>query len=164
MSPLTGKPIIDHVYLIKPLPEVAEHQTTSNGVENGDCNGAENGEIPVAADQEEAHEDTVGDIKWEWAKKRMNDIINECGLAAEEGVDRVVEASGAGDSMLHGVAICKEGGICKFLVEPFTLSVHVNTGTSSRGIELMLRFLQYRSTGRAWTYTDTCLPHDCGDQ
>ena len=109
LSPLTGKPIIDHVYHIEPLPEVPEHDTATNG----DVSVAETGEIPVAADQEAVHEDTVGDIKWEWAKKRMTKIIDECGLAAEEGVDRVVEASGAEDAMLHGVAICKEGGICK---------------------------------------------------
>ena len=109
LSPLTGKPIIDHVYHIEPLPTVAQtHPTT-----NGDASIVENGEIPVAEEDEAEHEETEGDIKWEWAKKRMTQIIRECGLEAEEGVDRVIEASGADDAMLHGVAICKEGGICE---------------------------------------------------
>lgn len=44
----------------------------------------------------------------------MTKILEEVGLSEAGGVDRVIEASGAPDSMLHGVAIAKQGGICKY--------------------------------------------------
>ncbi|KAG2416524.1 hypothetical protein HFD88_007739 [Aspergillus terreus] len=85
-SPMTGRPIIDRVYQIEPIPT---------------------GDGPV----QDAEEQTPGDAKWEHAKKRMDAIIQECGFSAEQGVDRVIEASGAEDAMLHGVALCKQGGV-----------------------------------------------------
>ncbi|GAB1214560.1 hypothetical protein ATERTT37_003724 [Aspergillus terreus] len=85
-SPMTGRPIIDRVYQIEPIP-------------TGD------GQV------QDAEEQTPGDAKWEHAKKRMEAIIQECGFSAEQGVDRVIEASGAEDAMLHGVALCKQGGV-----------------------------------------------------
>lgn len=109
MSPITGKPIFDHVFHIKPIPTVPESKIQH--VENG--HQGVNGEVPVADVDEEEHDETVGDIKWEWARQRMESIIKECGLVDEEGVDRVVEACGAEDAMMHGIAICKQGGVCE---------------------------------------------------
>lgn len=54
---------------------------------------------------------TPGDKAYTVAQERMDAIIQAVGLADEGGVDRVIEASGAQDSMLHGVAICKDGGV-----------------------------------------------------
>ncbi|KAL5362421.1 chaperonin 10-like protein [Aspergillus floccosus] len=85
-SPITGRPIIDRVFHIEPIP-------TSDG------------------QVQDAEEQSPGDAKWEHAKRRMETIIDECGLSVEDGVDRVVEASGAEDAMLHGVALCKQGGV-----------------------------------------------------
>lgn len=62
---------------------------------------------------DEDHEETIGDKKWEWAKKIVAGFAQEAGLTAEEGVDRVVEATGAEDCMLMGIAIAKQGGNCK---------------------------------------------------
>ena len=63
--------------------------------------------------EEEEHHDTVGDIKWEAAKRVAAKWIEEAGLTAEEGVDRVVEATGAEDCGLLGCAIAKQGGVCE---------------------------------------------------
>lgn len=62
---------------------------------------------------DEDHEETIGDKKWEWAKKIVAGFVQEAGLTAEEGVERVVEATGAEDCMLMGIAIAKQGGNCK---------------------------------------------------
>ncbi|RSL80789.1 hypothetical protein CEP52_017321 [Fusarium oligoseptatum] len=86
-SPLTGKPIIDHVFLVDALVDLEDR--------NGDVD----------------HHVTPGDFKWEQATSNMTRIIDSCGLGLEGGVDRVIEASGAEDAMLNGVAICKPGGI-----------------------------------------------------
>ncbi|KAH7264594.1 chaperonin 10-like protein [Fusarium solani] len=89
-SPLTGKPIIDHVFLVDALVGLEDR-----GLDNGDAD----------------HHVTPGDFKWEQAMRNMTRIIDSCGLGLEGGVDRVIEASGAEDAMLNGVAICKPGGI-----------------------------------------------------
>lgn len=71
--------------------------------------------VPTSPGDNHHYEEEVteGDFMWGVAQERMAEIVCQCGLEAEEGVDTVVEASGAGDSMLHGVAICKQGGTCK---------------------------------------------------
>lgn len=76
--------------------------------EDGSGAGMGDGEI-----LDEDHEETIGDKKWEWAKKIVAGFVKEAGLTAEEGVDRVVEATGAEDCMLMGIAIAKQGGNCK---------------------------------------------------
>ncbi|KAI0160511.1 GroES-like protein [Xylariaceae sp. FL1272] len=86
LSPLTGKPIIDHVFLVDALPS-------------------------QPAGSSDGHEQTEGDYKFETAQTRMDEILRQVGLDDEGGVDTVVEASGANDAMLHGIAITKEGGI-----------------------------------------------------
>ncbi|OXG12031.1 xylitol dehydrogenase [Cryptococcus neoformans Tu401-1] len=121
ISPLTGKPIIDHVFLVKDLPtsSLKDSQANGNGYmanghtealahalgEDGSGAGMGDGEI-----LDEDHEETIGDKKWEWAKKIVAGFVQEVGLTAEEGVDRVVEATGAEDCMLMGIAIAKQGG------------------------------------------------------
>lgn len=100
MSPLTGKPIFDHVFLVEGLPSTP----LGHGQQNG--HGAE------AAAYDEHHQ-TPGDCRWEWAKVRAAQWCEETGLVGEEGVDRVVEAAGAEDAMLHGIAFCKQGGVCE---------------------------------------------------
>ncbi|KAI1324501.1 GroES-like protein [Xylariaceae sp. FL0255] len=87
ISPLTGKPIIDHVFHIDALPSQ-----------------------PKSA-QEGEHHQTEGDYKFEIAEARMMEILRQVGLEEEGGVDTVIEASGAGDAMMHGIAIAKLGGI-----------------------------------------------------
>lgn len=98
MSPLTGKPIFDHVFLVDGLP------STPVGHQNG--HGGDQ-----AADE---HHQTPGDCRWEWAKVRAAQWCEETGLVGEEGVDRVIEAAGAEDAMLHGIAFCKQGGVCEW--------------------------------------------------
>ncbi|OXG74228.1 xylitol dehydrogenase [Cryptococcus neoformans Gb118] len=121
ISPLTGKPIIDHVFLVKDLPtsSLKDSQANGNGnMANGhtealahalgeDGSGAGMGDGEIL---DEDHEETIGDKKWEWAKKIVAGFVQEAGLTAEEGVDRVVEATGAEDCMLMGIAIAKQGG------------------------------------------------------
>lgn len=92
-SPLTGRPIIDHVFQIDSLPDVSRKHSDTNGTGHGQDHT------------------TPGDAAWMVAQERMEAILEEVGLAAEGGIDRVIEASGAQDSMLHGVAICKDGGV-----------------------------------------------------
>jgi D-xylulose reductase len=109
ISPLTGKPIIDHVFHIADLPKAGHH-----GLVNGNAaNAADTAEISVPNGDHAEHK-TPGDIKWTAAQERMKEIISQVGLGKEGGVDRVVEASGAEDGMLHGVAIAKQGAICKY--------------------------------------------------
>ncbi|WVQ74669.1 hypothetical protein IAR50_004273 [Cryptococcus sp. DSM 104548] len=124
-SPVTGKPIIDHVFLTQDIPTTSlKHQPDGNG------NGITNGHVPHTntdelahkigeagsgagiADGEvpdENHEESIGDRRWEWAKKLAAGYIAESGLTEEEGFDRVVEASGVEDCMNLGVAIAKQG-------------------------------------------------------
>ncbi|GFZ42522.1 Probable D-xylulose reductase A, partial [Saitozyma sp. JCM 24511] len=108
ISPLTGKPIIDHVFHIAPLPS-SKRSDTPNGLsshigEAGTGGGITDGEVVDGHEEE-----TESDMKWGWAKKRMAEILEQVGLVDEEGVDRVIEASGSEDAMLHGVAIAKQG-------------------------------------------------------
>lgn len=114
ISPLTGKPIIDHVFLNQPI-------SASSPKEKAKVNGLAGklGEQPSGAgigDGETGHEkeehETVGDRKWKWAKVMAAKYIEEAGLSAEEGVDRVIEASGAEDCGLLGVALAKQGAVC----------------------------------------------------
>ncbi|KIR28111.1 xylitol dehydrogenase [Cryptococcus deuterogattii 99/473] len=121
ISPLTGKPIIDHVFLVKDLPTSSlkdSHASGNGNMTNGQTEAlahalGETGSGAGMGDGEmvdEDHEQTIGDKKWEWAKKIVAGFVQEAGLAAEEGVDRVVEATGAEDCMLMGIAIAKQGG------------------------------------------------------
>jgi D-xylulose reductase len=106
ISPLTGKPIFDAVYLNTDLPtESVKHPSKES------TNVDTDGEVGDATAENDDHE-TVGDIKWEHAKLRVQGWVKELGLEEEEGVDRVVEASGAEDCMLLGVAFAKQGGTC----------------------------------------------------
>lgn len=116
ISPLTGKPIFDAVFLNTPLPTQA---APKNGTGASTPHVGNDTEVGDATDADE-HE-TVGDIKWEHAKKRVAGWIQELGLTEEEGVDRVVEASGAEDSMLLGIAIAKQGATCKFCMSRMSL-------------------------------------------
>ncbi|WVR03776.1 hypothetical protein IAU60_000771 [Kwoniella sp. DSM 27419] len=109
MSPLTGKPIIDHVFLTQDLPTTSL-KSKPNGVahaisEQGSGAGMGDGEV---VDHDHDHE-TEGDRKWEQAKMVVAKYIEEAGLVADEGVDRVIEATGAEDCMLMGIAIAKQG-------------------------------------------------------
>lgn len=112
ISPLTGKPIFDAVYLntalpttsLKPQAKAKSTQHVGNDTEVGDVTGQD--------DDDHEHE-SVGDLKWEHAKLRAQGWIKELDLVEEEGVDRVVEASGAEDSMLLGIAIAKQGATCE---------------------------------------------------
>ncbi|KIR69635.1 xylitol dehydrogenase [Cryptococcus bacillisporus CA1873] len=121
ISPLTGKPIIDHVFLVKDLPTSSlkdSHASGNGNMTNGQTEAlahalGESGSGAGMGDGEmldEDHEETIGDKKWEWAKKIVAGFVQEAGLTAEEGVDRVVEATGAEDCMLMGIAIAKQGG------------------------------------------------------
>ncbi|WWD16471.1 hypothetical protein CI109_100897 [Kwoniella shandongensis] len=110
ISPLTGKPIADHVFLTKDLPTESLKDHKPNGLahaigEAGSGAGIGDGEIV-----DEEHEETVGDKKWEQAKKFVAEYVRQAGLTEEEGVDRVIEATGAEDCMLMGIAIAKQGG------------------------------------------------------
>lgn len=108
ISPLTGKPIFDAVYLNTDLPtDSLKHPTKSAAPHVG--TDTEVGD--ATAENDDDHE-TVGDIKWEHAKLRVQGWVKELGLEDEEGVDRVVEASGAEDCMLLGIAFAKQGGTC----------------------------------------------------
>ncbi|TXT12885.1 hypothetical protein VHUM_01286 [Vanrija humicola] len=88
ISPITGRPIYDHVFLVDALP-------TSDGAANG--HGGD-------------HDVRVGDIKYKHAQVRAAEYLAAAGLAGADGVDRVVEASGAEDAGLLGIAIVKQGG------------------------------------------------------
>lgn len=120
ISPITGKPIIDHVFLNTDLPTKEVHIKTNgvNGLaakvgEGLHGAGVGDGETPAHDDE---HETTVGDIKWEAAKKRVVDWIEEAGLTNEEGFDRVIEATGSEDCGILGVAIAKQGGVRAYRV------------------------------------------------
>lgn len=106
---MTGKPIIDHVFLNKAVPNTSI-STSSRGLEaalgeDGSGAGIGDGEV---GDHDEV---SAGDKKWEWAKKMAAEYIKEAGLEEDEGVDRVIEASGTEDCSMLGVAIAKQGGI-----------------------------------------------------
>jgi D-xylulose reductase len=109
MSPLTGRPIIDHVFLNKavpttPLDDNAGELAEKIG-ESGSGAGVGDGEID---DHEVVSE---GDRKWEQAKKMAAEYLIEAGLDGDEGVDRVIEATGTEDCAMLGVAVAKQGAI-----------------------------------------------------
>lgn len=118
MSPLTGKPIYDKVFLTTDLPTTSLKQwaTAVNGDLNGNGHGTSNGDHGAGVgdgEVDEHDEETVGDKKWEHAKLRAAEYIDQVGLTEEEGVDRVVEATGSEDCGLLGVAIAKQGAVCE---------------------------------------------------
>lgn len=98
ISPITGRPIYDHVFLVDELP-------ATDGEANG--HGGDDG-----------HDVRVGDIKYKHAQARAAEYLAAAGLPGADGVDRVVEASGAEDAGLLGIAIVKQGGTCKWGVGP----------------------------------------------
>ncbi|WVQ93449.1 hypothetical protein IAU59_000523 [Kwoniella sp. CBS 9459] len=110
LSPLTGKPIFDHVFLTHDLPSTSlQNKPKANGVAHSiseDASGAGIGDGEIL---DHDHEETEGDKKWEHAKRIMAGFVEEAGLVEDEGVDRVVEASGAEDCMLMGIAIANQG-------------------------------------------------------
>ncbi len=85
-----GRSVFDKVILVDDLPTHA----------NGSANGHGHDEHPV------------GDIKFEAAKARATAYLAEAGLDAD-GVDRVIEASGAEDAGLLGIAIARQGATCE---------------------------------------------------
>ncbi|TRM60123.1 chaperonin 10-like protein [Schizophyllum amplum] len=107
ISPLTGKPIFDHVFVNKALPSTPVKVEAAGHKQGADPTpaGIADGEI-VEADE---HEESLGDIKWAHAEVAAARFLEEAGLSAEMGVDRVIEASGAEDCGLIGVAIAKQG-------------------------------------------------------
>ena len=118
ISPITGRPIIDHVFLNEPL---SSQSRKSKPKKNGNAltgklgaepSGAGIGDGQSGVMEEEDHE-TLGDIKWEWAKVKAAEILAEAGLSEDQGVDRIIEATGAEDCGLLGVALAKQGGICQ---------------------------------------------------
>ena len=138
---MTGRPIFDHVFLTSDLPEypISSVKGSSNGHANGTANGHSNGHAIGHANghaQAHAHDhnDTshahvqgpaphhrqipTGDHKWEWAKQRVAGWLKQAGLAAEGGVDKVAECSGAEDGMMYSVALSKQGGTCTFTCHP----------------------------------------------
>lgn len=135
ISPLTGKPIIDHVFLTEPLPTTpptgaaqlnghAHPHANGNGHANGDGDVdlservGENGSGAGIGDGEFPPDDDryipIGDHKWEWAKLRAASYLKQAGMSGEDGIDRVIEATGAEDCMMTGIAIAKQGATCEF--------------------------------------------------
>nr|ODN89302.1 xylitol dehydrogenase [Cryptococcus depauperatus CBS 7855] len=112
MSPLTGKPIFDHVFLTKDLPTTPLKNPSSGHSKNKLIPLSETGSTAAIEDGEVVDEEQVtpGDRKWEWAKKVAAEFIEKAGLVSEEGVDRVIEATGAEDCMFMGIAVVKRGG------------------------------------------------------
>ncbi|CAK7270426.1 hypothetical protein SEPCBS119000_004085 [Sporothrix epigloea] len=127
LSPLTGKPIFDNVFLLEPLASEVSTSTPETGHDHV----------------------SPGDLAYMAAKKNMEVILDATGLALDGGVDRVVEASGAQDTMLHGVAICKAGGI--YLQVGLN---HVQT-TVFPTIAMTNKELEVRGIAR---YTASCFP------
>lgn len=87
----TGRPVFDKVFLVPSLPETLPEK-------NGTVNGGED-------DHEEV---PIGDIKYEAAKKNAERYLKEAGVDGE-GFERVVEASGAEDGGMLGVALAQMG-------------------------------------------------------
>ena len=128
ISPITGKPIFDHVFLNTAIPTTMPDEAT-NGVPNGHSHDSDESSSRRLANkaleqvsamlmsflrrQEADHDVPVGDIRWEHAKVRAAGWVEECGLTLEEGFDRVIEASGADDCGLLGCALAKQGGVCE---------------------------------------------------
>lgn len=96
-----GRKVFDKVFLVDDLPAAP----VSNG--SGAANGHDHGH-GVQDDEEWP----AGDLKFEAAKVRAAKYLAEAGIEGE-GVDRVIEASGAEDAGLLGIAIAKQGAVCK---------------------------------------------------
>lgn len=115
ISPLTGRPIIDHVFLNKAVPTTSPDADSSGLAhkigEAGSGAGIGDGEI------DEHEEVSTGDKKWEWAKVIAAEYLKEAGLEEDEGVDRVIEATGTEDCAMLGVAVAKQGGISEYSLE-----------------------------------------------
>jgi D-xylulose reductase len=112
ISPITGKPIIEHVFLNTVLPSTPIDAPAAKGHSHGNGPtpaGVADGEI----DDHDEHELPEGDRKWAHAQLRIEEILKQVGLEEEGGFDRVIEATGAGDCMLLGVAAVKQGGVCE---------------------------------------------------
>lgn len=109
ISPLTGKPIFDQVFLNTELTPDSDQDSSATTRETRSNVGTD-GEVGDIAPPAPAHEESYGDRKWEAAKRRVAKWVEQVGLTNEEGVDRVVEASGTEDGILLGVAINKQGG------------------------------------------------------
>jgi D-xylulose reductase len=75
-----------------------------NGDSNGDRHAQAHGPRHVPE----------GDHKFEWAKRRVASWIKQAGLARDGGVDNVVEATGAEDGMMYGIALGKQGSACEW--------------------------------------------------
>lgn len=97
ISPITGRPIFDRVFQVDSLPTTRKSANGANG--HG------------------AHDENVGDVKYDAAKERAKEYLAIMNVEAD-GVDRVVEASGAEDAGLLGIAIAKQGATCE---SPFRL-------------------------------------------
>jgi D-xylulose reductase len=121
LSPITGKPIIDHVFLstdlpITPIPETKPPQVNTLAAkisEKGSGAGITDGVNGIDSDVDEEDHVPIGDHKWEWAKVRAAEWLIDAGLAGNQGVDRVVEATGSEDCGLLGVALAKQGANCE---------------------------------------------------
>ncbi|EJT47281.1 hypothetical protein A1Q1_03910 [Trichosporon asahii var. asahii CBS 2479] len=88
----SGRAVFDHVFVVPELP-------TALPAKNGNANGASHD------DEEEV---PVGDIKYEAAKRNAAEYLREAGVDSE-GFERVVEASGAEDGGMLGVALTQMG-------------------------------------------------------
>lgn len=95
-----GKSVFDKVFLVDDLPTTTPH---ANGGSNDYAHDNEH---------DNEHDVPVGDIKFEAAKVRAKAFLLEAGLDGD-GVDRVIEASGAEDAGLLGIAIARQGATCK---------------------------------------------------
>ena len=125
ISPITGKPIFDHVFLNTEiptkLPKASKPQANGHAHEHDELvhkigeqgSGAGVGDADIV-DPAEDHDMIEGDIRWENAKDRAAGWIEDCGLTAEEGFDRAIEATGSDDCGLLAVALTKQGGVCEF--------------------------------------------------
>lgn len=90
-----GRPVFDHVFLVPELPA----ELPQNGEANGD-----------AHEGHEGHEEAppLGDVKYEAAKRNATAYLRQAGVDGE-GFERVVEASGAEDGGMLGVALAAMG-------------------------------------------------------
>lgn len=114
LSPTTGKPIFGNVFLTDELPETAPDGSTNGALSNG-CSHAH---APLANGHGHGEGDgprhvPSGDHKFEWAKRRVASWLKMSGLLAEGGVDKIVEATGAEDGMMYGIALGRQGSACE---------------------------------------------------
>lgn len=92
IDPVSKRPVFDYVFLVPALAEVEV---------NGHANGANVETV--------GHEQVpVGDMKYETAKQLAAKYLSEAGVDSV-GVDRVVEASGAEDGGMLGIALARMG-------------------------------------------------------